>query len=685
LSDLLNYYDYLGFTIDEDRSIHHPKNILFAESVLNFPVWHLNLLKNGLSFDWKSGAPPSYCEPNNKSAVQHLPQLRDKVAEWHRDGFIYKVSSRPFCCNPMTVAVQHNIVTNSVKYRPCIDLSRHVNNFISPIPCKLDDLSAAQELIAAGDFMTSLDLENQFFQVQLDPAMCKFLGFMVPEEDGTPAYYIFKVMPYGVIVAVAIVTRLLLPVKAFFHRLGIKFSVYVDDGRISAATSALCSAHHRFVLSVLQRLGWRIQWKKTVSDPTTSLLHLGFVTDSVQMTYSLPAEKWDKFVSSVQVLLDLTRRSLPVPARDLAAVLGRLNSMSRSHGSVTRVLSRSLQHHLGIHVNSQGWAGHIYLDSDDVAELLFQLLHLPSFNHRFIPTVYALSTVLPLSQVADQVAAVAGSDCDVPNLLVSDASATGSFIYLADGSFSLVSDAPVGPGSSTARELDALLNFLQQSGASFLAGGTRIIYWQTDSKSAAHIAAHGSRHRHLQLRAFHLKCLERSFNFQVIPVWTPRLHTRILLADLGSRLSHSTDEWSLCREAIAQIFVTLNIFPQVDAFAVAANAIFPTFFSCVPQPGSAGVDFFAQDLDTTLVYFFCPPISLISRLLRLLFSTPSLKFVLIIPDWPSKSFWSVAHPHGVPHPIFTAATVCVPQIFSVYGTRTVFSGGNTRFLAFGCS
>ena len=41
----------------------------------------------------------------------------------------------------MTVTVQPNLVTNVTKYRPCINLSRHVNKFIKDFPVKFDDLT----------------------------------------------------------------------------------------------------------------------------------------------------------------------------------------------------------------------------------------------------------------------------------------------------------------------------------------------------------------------------------------------------------------------------------------------------------------------------------------------------------------------------------------------------------------
>ena len=135
-SPLLAYFDTLGFRIFLDRSIHDVRCRTFFTDVLGAGSWHRNILEHGLVFDWFHSAPFRYCEPNNKSATENLSQLRTTVLEWETGGFIRRVSDQPFCCNPMTVAVQPNLQTGVTKYRPCIDLSRHVNNFISPCPAK---------------------------------------------------------------------------------------------------------------------------------------------------------------------------------------------------------------------------------------------------------------------------------------------------------------------------------------------------------------------------------------------------------------------------------------------------------------------------------------------------------------------------------------------------------------------
>jgi hypothetical protein len=246
------------------------------------------LLTDGLSFEWLDLPPPPYFEPNNKSALVHMDILQATVDTWCTAGFVELVARRPHCCNPLTVAVQYNAVTDTVKHRPCIDLSRHVNSYIQHLPAKLDDLTVAQQLIAPGDWTTSFDLENQFFRLNRQCVIsCGFPCRMPPAAPTTTA----SVMPYGCKPAVSVVTRLLKPVKSFLHRLGIKFSIYVDNGRISAADFRAF-----FVLHILHLAGWRVQWKKTYITPTQSLLHLGFVTDTIAMTYSITTDKWLAFV-----------------------------------------------------------------------------------------------------------------------------------------------------------------------------------------------------------------------------------------------------------------------------------------------------------------------------------------------------------------------------------------------------
>jgi hypothetical protein len=339
-----------GFVVRQKHSIHDSESIRFVTDVLKAGNWHANLLYEGLHFEWISQPSMKYSERNNKSALDNISKLRETVESWHEAGFIELCDTAPLCVNPMTVAVQYNAVTDTTKYRLCIDLSCHVNNFIGKMPAKLDEFTLAQELISPGDYMVALDLENQFCQVRLHPEMKQYLGlqYRIPTalENFTNS-----VMPYGCKPAVAVATRLLKPVKAFVHRYDVKFSFYVDGGCISCASKVTCHAQLCFVIHVLHLCGWRIQWKKTIFSPSTSLSHQGFITDSVAMRYFITPDKWQKIHQHITAVHAAALANNSVSVTDVASLLGHITALRRSHGLVTVVMTRSLQHHLGLHTS----------------------------------------------------------------------------------------------------------------------------------------------------------------------------------------------------------------------------------------------------------------------------------------------------------------------------------------------
>jgi len=247
---------------EEEKSIHDADSIRFMTEVIGAGKWQLGVMKNGLSLDLTK-VPRKYREKDNASADRNMSLLKDKVAEWKQDGYVQRLAEPAWCSNPMSVAAKYDPVKEETKLRPVIDLSRHVNKCVKVSHVKLDDLSLAEELISHGDYMASFDLANQFFHVRLHPADRKFFGFMLPGNDGKEQYFQFNVMCYGYSPAVEVVTRLLRPVKAYLHKLGVKLSIFVDDGRVSAKAEKTCWEQFQFTLMVLNLCGWNIQYKKT--------------------------------------------------------------------------------------------------------------------------------------------------------------------------------------------------------------------------------------------------------------------------------------------------------------------------------------------------------------------------------------------------------------------------------------
>jgi hypothetical protein len=521
--------------------------------------------------------------------------------------------------------------------------------------------------------MTSLDLENQFFHVRLAPGMRKYLGFAVPAVDGSMQYFQYEVMAYGVKPAVTVVTRLLRPIKAYMHTLGIRFSIYVDDGRIAASSAQLCSEQTGFLLHTLQLAGWKIQWKKTVLTPSTSLLHLGFITDSVAMRYFITPEKWNGVRLSLSSLLDAAAAGRSAPAREVAAVLGRLNSLHRSHGSVVRVLSRALQHQLGLSVAQEGWAGSLRLSPASRSELELLLKWLLSFHGRAIPTAQAASHILSLRQVAAAQAAVKAAEaaCEAVD------GYRHSYVLHTDGSLAITTDfvLDIQAASGCLTELLGLSKFLDAEGAALAAKGTRFLFWPTSLEASAKYVVSGSRNPAVQRVVFAVKLQESLTGLTVIPVWSPRSSSRLSSLTSASSFSRNTDEWSVDRPHLAAVFRALGFFPRVDCFAIPANSISTVFFSAGPQSGAAGVDFFTQAPVPGASLFLCPPVGLVARALGKFLSFPDSAAILIFPRWPAAAFWPVLFPGGSPHQAAVKVHHFTPSFFSVVSAPSLFTSG----------
>jgi hypothetical protein len=311
----------------ERKSIHSEASRKFAIEEIGVGSWHRQIQEEGLKLQFKT-LPAKYSEQNNKSATSKMEVVRAKVGEWKSKGYVEQLSEPAWCNNPLSVAAKYDCTTGKIKYRPCIDLSRHVNKQLVEQHVRLDDLGQSEGLIEQGDSMAAFDLEEQFFHVEMNPQFKKYLGFTITAA-GREQYYQFKVMPFGLSPAVAIVTRLLQPVKAYCAKMGIRLSIFVDDGRIVAGTEEEAVEQLQFVLEVLQLCGWNVQWDKTKLEASQELLHLGFITNTIEMMYRYPKEKEDMTLGMVGQLVGWCRQGVGIRARTWASLYSRLQAMHR--------------------------------------------------------------------------------------------------------------------------------------------------------------------------------------------------------------------------------------------------------------------------------------------------------------------------------------------------------------------
>ena len=134
--------------------IHSVHAINFYSVILQADSWTLDVLQTGLIIPFYS-IPSVYRERNNRSALDNMDKLKSIIREWELDGKCLKVSVKPRCVNPLTMVLQTNPVTGEVKYRPVIDMSRHVNNYMIVPHTTLQDLKTLEPWVTRGIFQTS--------------------------------------------------------------------------------------------------------------------------------------------------------------------------------------------------------------------------------------------------------------------------------------------------------------------------------------------------------------------------------------------------------------------------------------------------------------------------------------------------------------------------------------------------
>ncbi len=80
-------------------------------------------MTEGLKLDFVS-KPPSYEEPNNKTARENMDDLTDLIGKWEKEGACVEVSHSPDWVSTISVKIEYNNFGQNTKKRPCIDLSR---------------------------------------------------------------------------------------------------------------------------------------------------------------------------------------------------------------------------------------------------------------------------------------------------------------------------------------------------------------------------------------------------------------------------------------------------------------------------------------------------------------------------------------------------------------------------------
>ena len=396
----------------------------------------------------------------------------------------------------------------SGSWRPVIDLS-HLNRFVDVSPFQMETIQSVLLSVRQGDWMASIDLKEAYLQVPIHPASRHFLRFMFRDTVSQ-----FKALCFGLSTAPQVFTRVMAPVSAILHSMGIRMRRYLDDWLVQSASWESLLLDLQTVLQLCHELGMVVNSQYSNLVPSQAVQYLGVVLDSTSFRASPSEER----ISRLQSTAAEFQSYASPPANLWLSLLGVLSSLAHLVPG-GRLRMRSLQLCLHRSWDRQGLEDPVYASMECLRDLQWWL-HLPR-----------LSLGVSLCQVSP----------DLP--FWSDASDVGWGAHLDRQIASGLWDAHQVALSINARELLAVTLGLRQF-QSFLGGRTVTVFCDNATAVASLRKEGGTRSPLLNTLAQEILLWTESLSIRLAPQFLPGSNN--VLADALSRplqLPHS--QWSL--------------------------------------------------------------------------------------------------------------------------------------------
>ena len=206
----------------------------------------------------------------------------------------------------------------SGSWRLVIDLF-HLNRFVDVSPFQMETIQSVLLSVRQGDWMASIDLKEAYLQVPVHPASRHFLRFVFRDT-----VYQFKALCFGLSTAPQVFTRVMAPVSAILHSLGIRMRRYLDDWLVQSASRESLLRDLQTVLQLCHELGIVVNPQKSNLVPSQVVQYLGVVIDSTSFRASPSEER----ISRLQSTAAEFQSCASPPASLWLSLLGVLSSLA---------------------------------------------------------------------------------------------------------------------------------------------------------------------------------------------------------------------------------------------------------------------------------------------------------------------------------------------------------------------
>lgn len=479
---------------------------------------------------------------------------------------------------------------------------KKLNKFINPPHFKMEDLRTAVKLVSLNSYLASVDLKDAYFLVPIHPHYKKYLRFLFLD-----VCYEFNCLPFGLNTAPLVFTKIMKPVVEHLRLHGWLSTIYLDDILIIGKSYSECLNNVKATITLLERLGFIINYKKSSLEPKTNCKFLGFIIDTQNYCVRLPHEKCDR----INLEIDKFKTLQQCRIREFAKFIGLLISVcpaieySWTH---TKIFEREKFLNLE---NNHNYDGIITLRHDLIDK------DLQWWSNRIYHSTCPIR------------------DTSYDIVIFSDASKTG---WGACWSGNRVN------GYWTSEEKVLHINILELLAAFFALriaakniNNTQILFRIDNTTAIACINRMGSvqyPHLHKVSQQIWDFCEERHLFIYASYIKSSENY----IADFESRKVQADTEWELAPYAFTQILNEFGL-PQIDLFASRSNAKCDQYISWRPDPYAVCIDAFTLDWSGNFFYAF-PPFAIILKALNKVISDKAVG-IMVIPHWPTQPWFPV--------------------------------------------
>ena len=319
---------------------------------LDCPPLIIDWISNGVQFPLTVPVENiSFLCNNRKFSLSETKFIDSEIADLLKRGAIEKCADAPQCVSPINC-----VPKKSGKYRLVIDL-RCLNNFCAPPSCKYEDIGTVIQVVKPKDHIVTLDLKNGFHHVPIHAHHKRLLGFRWKGK-----FYIWNVLPFGHNCSSYIFTKTLRPIIAHLRSKNIRVVLYVDDFALFA-DSTLIHEHRDYLVELLSKLGWTINFEKSHLEPSVIQEYIGYTIDnSAEHTViKIPRERIYKLRKDIHRVLIQGYCS----ARVLARIAGKCVAMTKVI-IPSKLMLRNIYRLLA---TRQHWQQILHLDPSSVSDL----------------------------------------------------------------------------------------------------------------------------------------------------------------------------------------------------------------------------------------------------------------------------------------------------------------------------